>query len=72
MFDSPCPYAPLSTYDWKLVTPYAAPPGCANIPWNPLVIALDAALQACTIWIGIELNVQLFLRFKSRNSVYFW
>lgn len=71
-FEGPCPYVPLSQYDWALKIPYTPPPGCPETPWNPFVIALDASFQACTFWMGLELNVQLFLQFRNRTGKYFW
>jgi hypothetical protein len=67
-----CGYVPLSQYDWTLLKPYKPNPGCSRLPWNATVYSLIAAFDAVTVWIGLELIVQLFMRFKRRGTLYFW
>jgi len=68
----PCGYVPLSQYDWTLLKPFKPNPGCSNLPWNATVYSLISAFDAVTVWIGLELIVQLFLRFQRRRTLYFW
>jgi hypothetical protein len=71
-FESTCPWVPLSMYDWSFAVPPVVPPGCTCLAWHPVVYSVVVAFHACTIWIALELNVQLFLRFKKRGTLYFW
>jgi len=67
-FRSPCLWVPSSSYDWTFSITTTPPPGCSGLVWNPAVYSIAAAFEACTIWIALELNVQLFLRFKGEEA----
>lgn len=54
---SPCPFAPLTLYYGSLSVPFTPPPGCSGLAWNPDFYSVNAAFQACTIWIGLELSI---------------
>lgn len=56
---------PLMDYDWNLsrVGPF---------PFNPAVVGLVAGFYGVATWMGIELNFQVYVTFKSRRGLYFW
>lgn len=70
-----CVYKSLSNYDWMLFTLLREPRGkCYGVTlgFNPTVWCLTAAFHAVTVWMALELNVQIFSTFKRRNNLYFW
>jgi hypothetical protein len=71
-YPGPCPFVSTKDYDWSYAVPYSPPKGCPQLPFNPLVFCFDAAIQACTIYCGLELNIQLLLRFRKKKTIYFW
>jgi hypothetical protein len=72
MFSAPCPYAPLTGYDWAYTNIREVPPGCSALIWNPVVFFLLSAFQVCTIFIGVDLHMQLFYMFRKKKTLYFW
>jgi hypothetical protein len=56
---------PLRDYDWNLsrVGPF---------PFNPAVVGLVAGFYGVAMWMGIELNFQVYVTFKSQQGLYFW
>jgi hypothetical protein len=72
MFSAPCPYSPLASYDWAYTSLYEAPPGCSDVPWNPVVYFFLAVFQGCSLFMGVELLIQLFIMFRKRKTLYFW
>jgi hypothetical protein len=72
MFSAPCPYSSLSNYDWAYTKQIEGPSGCSALVWNPVVFFLFAAFQVCTIYIGVDLHVQLFYMFRKKKTLYFW
>ena len=70
-----CTYVPLAAYDWALFDILTGPRGrClgVSLAFNPAVWCLTAALHATTVWMALGLNIQIFLTFKRRNTLYFW
>ena len=70
-----CAYVPLSEYDWALLDILSGPRGrClgVSLAFNPAVWCLTAAFHAATVWMAAGLNIQIFMTFKRRNTLYFW
>jgi hypothetical protein len=65
---SSCTFVPLSKYDWSL-HPALIP---VALPWNPTVYCLIAAFCGISLWMTIELTLQIFFTFKRHKSLYFW
>ncbi|KAF2421087.1 hypothetical protein EJ08DRAFT_522801 [Tothia fuscella] len=72
MFSSPCPYSSFSDYNWSSTDQREPPPGCSTLVWNPVVFLLASSFQICTIFIGGDIHVQLFYRFRKKKTLYFW
>jgi hypothetical protein len=75
MFEAPCPYVPLSHYDWKFGSTdegHGPPQGCPAFAWNPVVYSLFAGFEGCTICIAVYIFGQLFYTFKDKKKLYFW
>jgi len=63
-----CTFVPLSKYDWSL-RPALIP---LPIPWNPTAYCLIAGFCAVSLWMTVELTIQVFFTFKRHRSLYFW
>ncbi|KAH0835984.1 hypothetical protein AYO21_06840 [Fonsecaea monophora] len=42
------------------------------IPWNPTVYCLVAGFCAVSIWMTVELTLQVFFTFRRHKGLYFW
>ncbi|KAE9972654.1 hypothetical protein EG328_004494 [Venturia inaequalis] len=71
-YSAPCQYVQLIDYDWSLSSIYVPEATCSALPWNPTVYCVVATLFGITIWAALELQLQLFLTFKRRSTLYFW
>jgi hypothetical protein len=71
-YTSPCPYVPLTEYDWSLLAVTVPESTCSYLPWNPAVYCVIATLFGVTIWAALELQLQLLGTFKRRSTLYFW
>jgi hypothetical protein len=56
---------PLSSYDWSLGN-------FDFLQWNPTVYCLVASFFAVSLWLALELTVQVYTTFKRRTGLYFW
>src|SRR5271154_5452438 len=63
-----CTFVPLSKYDWSL-RPALIP---VPLPWNPTAYCLIAGFCAASLWMTVELTIQVFFTFKRHKSLYFW
>jgi hypothetical protein len=63
-----CTFVPLSQYDWSL-RPALIP---VPLPWNPTAYCLIAGFCAVSLWMTVELTIQVFFTFKRHRSLYFW
>ena len=58
-------FVPLSSYNWSL--------GNFDVlQWNPTVYCLVASFFAVSLWLSLELSVQVYCTFKRRTGLYFW
>ena len=58
-------FVPLSSYNWSL--------GNFDVlQWNPTVYCLVASFFAVSLWLSLELSVQVYCTFKRRRGLYFW
>ncbi|KAF2008985.1 hypothetical protein BU24DRAFT_497560 [Aaosphaeria arxii CBS 175.79] len=69
--DNPCGYMPFSHYDWHDISCNFDGYG-HHVPWNPTFFCLYAAATAVAAQLAIQLMGRTFLRFKRRNTLYFW
>jgi hypothetical protein len=58
-------FVPLSSYDWSLGN-------FDFLQWNPTVYCLVASFFAVSLWLALELTVQVCTTFKRRTGLYFW
>lgn len=58
-------FVPLSSYDWSLGN-------FDFLQWNPTVYCLVASFFAVSLWLALELTVQVYTTFKRRTGLYFW
>jgi hypothetical protein len=71
----PCAYVSLSKYDWALYGLLKKERGLCHgvsLTFNPTVWCLTIVFHTLTIWLALGVNLQLFLTFKRRNTLYFW
>ncbi|OAL27253.1 hypothetical protein AYO20_09851 [Fonsecaea nubica] len=65
---SACDFVPLAQYDWSL-HPALEP---VAIPWNPTAYCLVAGFCAVSLWMTVELTLQVFFTFRRHKGLYFW
>ncbi|EXJ76115.1 uncharacterized protein A1O5_00623 [Cladophialophora psammophila CBS 110553] len=65
---SACHFVPLAKYDWSL-HPALEP---VALPWNPTAYCLIAAFCAVSLWMTVELTLQVFFTFRRHRGLYFW
>lgn len=72
--DGACRYVSLSDYNWNIVPIDETKPRCHGIalPWNPTIICLFVAMQAVTLWVSLEINIQAAVTFRRWSTIYFW
>jgi hypothetical protein len=58
-------FVPLSSYNWSLGN-------FDFLQWNPTVYCLVASFFAVSLWLALELTVQVYTTFKRRTGLYFW
>ena len=58
-------FVPLSAYNWSLGN-------FDFLQWNPTVYCLVASFFAVSLWLALELSVQVFYTFKRHRGLYFW
>ena len=58
-------FVPLSSYNWSLGN-------FDYLQWNPTVYCLVASFFAVSLWLALELTVQVYTTFKRRTGLYFW
>lgn len=56
---------PLSSYDWSLGN-------FELLQWNPTVYCLVASFFAVSLWLALELSVQVYFTFRRHRGLYFW
>ncbi|KAJ9611122.1 hypothetical protein H2200_004305 [Cladophialophora chaetospira] len=61
-------YTDLQYFQWSL-HPALVP---VAIPWNPTVYCLIASFCAVSLWMTIELTLQVFFTFRRHKGLYFW
>ena len=58
-------FVSLSSYNWSI--------GNFDIlQWNPTVYCLVASFFAVSLWLALELSVQVYCTFKRHRGLYFW
>ncbi|KIW30356.1 uncharacterized protein PV07_06106 [Cladophialophora immunda] len=65
---SACHFVPLAQYDWSL-HPALEP---VAIPWNPTAYCLVSGFCAVSLWMTVELTLQVFFTFRRHKGLYFW
>jgi len=58
-------FVPLSSYNWSLGN-------FDSLQWNPTVFCLVASFFAVSLWLALELSVQVYCTFKRHTGLYFW
>lgn len=58
-------FVPLSSYNWSIGN-------FDFLQWNPTVYCLVASFFAVSIWLALELSVQVYCTFKRHTGLYFW
>jgi hypothetical protein len=58
-------FVPLSSYNWSLGN-------FDFLQWNPTVYCLVASFFAVSLWLALELTVQVYTTFKRHTGLYFW
>jgi hypothetical protein len=66
--ESNCTFVPLANYNWSL-SPALIP---VALPWNPTAYCLISAFCSISLWMTIELTIQVFFTFKRHKGLYFW
>ena len=66
-----CPHVAFKDYDWHDVSCNFNGYGY-HMPWNATVFCLYAAASAVAFQLSIQLIGRTLLRFKRRNTLYFW
>ncbi|OAP62288.1 hypothetical protein AYL99_04491 [Fonsecaea erecta] len=65
---SACHFVPLAHYDWSLHPALEA----VAIPWNPTAYCLIAGFCAVSLWMTVELTLQVLFTFRRHKGLYFW
>ncbi|KIX96054.1 uncharacterized protein Z520_08309 [Fonsecaea multimorphosa CBS 102226] len=65
---SACHFVPLSKYDWSLHPALVA----IALPWNPTAYCLIASFCAVSLWMTVELTLQVMFTFRRHKGLYFW
>jgi hypothetical protein len=69
--NDPCGHIPFATYNWQDISCNFNGYGY-HIPWNASVFCLYAAATAVAAQLALQLIGRTILRFKRKNTLYFW
>lgn len=63
--DTTLPFVPLEKYNWSLSH-------FSTLPYNPIVYALLSSFFAISLWLVLDLLIQIHLKFKKYTGLYYW